>query len=230
MFAVELDLQLRDFHLLLDHQIFDPWDIGDCRPHLFRLVAEHRQIVAVELDADLRLHAGEHVTDEMRERLLDGDHHAGHLRKFFAHLFESRFTRLSRLRVEADDDFGNVDPFGVFVEFGAPRAAPEGMHFAVLLHLLQAVVDHAGDMVRRGERRAGRQQHVDLHAPFVEGRQKVAAELRDGDDAQCHGRGDDAENRPRMPHAEANREPGDVLQDVNQQAVLLVGHDFGVGQ
>ena len=37
----------------------------------------------------------------------------------------------------------------------------------------------AGDSVRRGQRRAGRQQHVDLHAPFVERRQEIAAQLRD---------------------------------------------------
>ena len=54
-----------------------PGTSRDRRFHLLGLAAQHVEIVAVELDGNLRLHAREHVRNQVLQGLLDADHDAG---------------------------------------------------------------------------------------------------------------------------------------------------------
>ena len=47
--------------------------------HSFGELLQRVEVVAVNLDRDLSVNAGDHVADEVRQRLLDFDVHAGHL-------------------------------------------------------------------------------------------------------------------------------------------------------
>ena len=58
---IQVDPQLRNFDLLLDHQVLDAGHVLDGRLHLVGFRPQHVEVVAVELDADLGLHAGEHL-------------------------------------------------------------------------------------------------------------------------------------------------------------------------
>ena len=138
------------------------------------------------------------------QRLLGGDDDAGHLCQFLADVGQHLLARPaassgSKLMMISD----MLTPSACSSSSARPVRRPKATTPSILL---QALVDHAGDAVGRFQRRARRQQHVDLHAAFVERRQEIAAQLRDDQHADDHGRRDGPQNRPRMPHAEANGE------------------------
>ena len=88
------------------------------------------------------------MADEVREWLLHRDHDAGHLRQLLAEPFEHLLAAAAGVGSEADDDLGGIHPLGMLVELGAAGAATEIEH---PLHLLDPLVHHPGDGVRRFE-------------------------------------------------------------------------------
>ncbi len=174
--SVQVDAQLRDFDLLLDHQVFHAGHPLDRRLHFVRFDPQHIQIIAVELDPDLGLHAGKHCPDDVLQGLFRRNDRAGNLSQFLAHVGHDFLAAAAQVRIEADDDFRHIHALGVLVEFGPARATPEGNHAT---DFLQTVFDHAGDPVGGLQGIARRQYDVDLHAAFVERRQEIAAQLRD---------------------------------------------------
>ena len=115
----------------------------------------------------------------------------------------------------------------MLVELRAARAAAEVEH---ALHVLDSLVDHPGDGVRRLQRRARRQEHVDLHAALVERRQKVAAELGHHADAHGHRSRHRDQDRGRITHAQPDRPARQRLEDPQQQPVGVVVHELRAGQ
>ena len=189
-----------------------PGTSSDRRLDLLGRAAEHGQIVAVELDADLGLDAREHVRNQMLQRLLGGDDDAGHLGQLVrgGRQASPRGVR-SEFGIEADDDLRNVDAFGMLVELGPAGAAAEAGDARAPCAIRSSTM--AAMSIRRFQRRARRQQHVDLHAAFVERRQEIAAQVASPTNTLTPtASSDGAQNRPRMAHAEANRAAGEPLQ------------------
>ena len=149
------------------------------------------------------------MADEVRERLLHRHDDAGYLRQLLAELLEHLLAAATGIGIEADDDLGGIDPFGMFVELGAAGAATEVEH---PLHLLDPLVHHPGDGVRGFERRAGGEKNVDLNASLVEGREEIAAELRDDAEAHGHRRRHRHEDRGRVADARADGPAGEGFE------------------
>jgi len=70
---VDAHLDLRREHLLLDFQVRETGNTGQPRPQRIGLTAQCVEILAENLDRDLRAHAREHVIDAVRDRLADRD-------------------------------------------------------------------------------------------------------------------------------------------------------------
>jgi hypothetical protein len=72
--VVDAHLDLRRQHLLLDLQVGDAGDGRQpCAQQGIGLAAQGVQVVAEDLDGDLRAHARQHVVDAVRDGLADGD-------------------------------------------------------------------------------------------------------------------------------------------------------------
>jgi hypothetical protein len=69
--VVDAHLDLRCQHLLLDLQVGNAGDGGQLRTQGIGLAAQRVQVLAEDLDRDLRAHAREHVVDAVRDRLAD---------------------------------------------------------------------------------------------------------------------------------------------------------------
>jgi hypothetical protein len=93
------------------------------------LPAQRVEVVAENLDGDLRTHAGEHVVDAVRDRLADGngrrqvDQAGADVRRDLAHR-AGHF----RCRLQADIQFADMDAFGMLVEFRPAAASPDVHH------------------------------------------------------------------------------------------------------
>ena len=102
------------------------------------------EVVAEDLDRDLGVHAGEHVADQVRERLLGLDLDARHFGpQVGQHRFQELVAARADVRVHGQDVFADVDRLGVFVQFGPAGAAGEVQDGPVgilrrLLHRLRA--------------------------------------------------------------------------------------------
>ena len=70
---VDADLDLRCQHLLFDFQIGDAGDSGQPAAQGIGLTAQGVEVVAKDLDGDLRTHARQHVVDTVRDGLADGN-------------------------------------------------------------------------------------------------------------------------------------------------------------
>ena len=114
------------------------------RPDLAGKLPQLVQVVAENLDGDLGVDAGEHVADQVRERLLDLDLDARHFGpQVGQHRFQELVAARAAVRVHGQDVLADVDRLGVFVQFGPARAAGEVQDRAVgvlrrLLHRLRA--------------------------------------------------------------------------------------------
>jgi hypothetical protein len=69
--VVDAHLDLRRQHLLLDLQVGDAGDGGQLRAQGIGLAAQGVQVLAKDLDGDLRAHARQHVVDAVRDGLAD---------------------------------------------------------------------------------------------------------------------------------------------------------------
>ena len=225
--ASEANLKLGDLGLLFDHEILHARHVGDRRLHALGRATQLAEVITIELDAHLGLDARQHVADEMGERLFDGDDNPGNLRELLAELLEHPLATATRLRIEAHDDLRDVDAFGMLVEFGASRPSAEVGHAA---HPTDSLVHHADNPVRRIERRARREKHVDLNHALVERRQEVAAEPHDDHHAHNDGHGDGNENGHGMAHGDPDCLPCECLENPQHKTVLLVLHEASRGE
>ena len=71
--VVQMDAHLRDQDLLFDLQIDQPGDAGEALARRLRQPPQRVQVLAVDLQRDLRPHARQHVVEAMRDRLPDVD-------------------------------------------------------------------------------------------------------------------------------------------------------------
>ena len=96
--------------------------------HLARQLAKRRQIVAEDLDRDVRTCAGEHVVDAVRDRLADCDVCAREQRDLLPHLLEQRFAR-PVLHLETNVDLRRFHTLHVLVQFGPAGSPRRGRDF-----------------------------------------------------------------------------------------------------
>ena len=167
--AVDFDPQLRDVDLLFDLQVADAGDAGDRDLHFVGLSAQCVEVVAIEFDRHLGFDAREHVRNQVGQRLLHRRNDARNIRQRLADFMNHFLARAGRTGVDRGDDLGDVDAFGVLIELGPAGLAYERSD---VVEMFEAVFDSQGDVVRAGERRPRRQEDVDLHRAFVEGRRK----------------------------------------------------------
>ena len=76
---IQLDAQLRDQLLLFDQRRREPRNGRDDRLDFFGGPTEHFQVVAGDLNGNLRRHPGQHVADQMPNGLFDFVFHARHI-------------------------------------------------------------------------------------------------------------------------------------------------------
>ena len=123
--VVDAHLQLRDAHLLLDLQIDDALDRRQTLLQVRCESAQRVEIVAVDLDHELRAHAREHVVEPMRDGLADGDAHRQR-REARANVGEHLLAAAAG-GLQVDVEFADVHAFGMLVELGPAGAAADGM-------------------------------------------------------------------------------------------------------
>src|SRR5690606_23045275 len=128
--------------------------------------------------------AGQHVRDQVSQWLFGGDHDARNLGQLLPDFLQNFLAAATRIGVEANDDFRNIDSLSVLIQFSPARAATERYY---TLNFANPFIDHAGDAVRSRQRRSRWEQHIDLHASFVERRQEVPAQLCDDEAANQDG-------------------------------------------
>ena len=122
-----LHLNVRYEYLGFYNEIFDSGDWLDCRFNLCRDLAQLVEIGAEHFDGHLGLDAREHVTEKMRQWLVDTDRHAwkGFLESF-PNVRDHLFTAALRLRIEGNNDLGRIDAFRMFVTRGTAGTAYGG--------------------------------------------------------------------------------------------------------
>jgi hypothetical protein len=176
--VVHAHLDLRRQHLLLDLQVGDARDGGQLRAQHVGLAAQRVQVLAEDLDGDLRTHAREHVVDAVRDRLADLQRG----RQVDQPRADVGLDLVHRARqlgggLQADVELADVHAFGVFVQLG-PAAAPADVRD--LGHLAHQHLGLARQRRGFGQRDAGVQAQADQQRAFVEGRQEGGREERHG--------------------------------------------------
>ena len=83
--------------------------------------AQRIEVLAEELDDDLRAHARKHVIEPVRDRLADIERDRQH-GKARAQIGDDRILAAPAL-LQVDFDLGGVHAFGMLVELGAARCA-----------------------------------------------------------------------------------------------------------
>ena len=73
LLVVDGDLNLRNAHLALDLQVDEARDARHAALQLLGQAAQRIEIVAEDLERDLRPHARKHVVEPVRDRLADVD-------------------------------------------------------------------------------------------------------------------------------------------------------------
>ena len=154
-----------------------PGTPADGLAHALAEPAQRAQVVAEDLDGDVRARARQHVIDPVRDRLADRHVRAGQRRKPAPQLGEQLVARPLGL-AQADVDLGRLDALHVLVELGAAGAA-RGRDDLRLRE--QDLLDAPADLVRLGQRRARQRVRLHRQAAFVELRQERRAHPRDRD-------------------------------------------------
>ena len=167
--VIDLDAQLRDEHLLFDLQIHDPGHGGKPLAGFLGEAAQGFEVVAENLQHDLRANARLQMIEPMADRLTDRDRNRQH-RELLADVRIDFGLRSCRAR-EVHIDFAEIDALGMLVEFGAAGAAPDRFHFGNLRK--QTLGDEAEPM-RLRKRNSGIVLDRKHQRAFVEGRQEAA--------------------------------------------------------
>ena len=143
---------------------------------LERLLLQRVEIVAEDLDADLRADAGADHQDAVFNRLQKAGHVAGHLRQFFFQLGDEFFLGHARtplrFRLEHDGRLDHFDGRGIGGGFGAAEFAADTRHFG---RLTDDLVLPGHDAFHFRERRARQQHRHEQQTAFVQRRHEFAA-------------------------------------------------------
>ncbi len=166
---IDDDLQLRHAHLFFHLQVGHPFYLGDPAPGVFGQSPDDIEVLAEELDDDLRTHTRKHVIQPMRYRLSDiqSDRQHGQPRPQIG----DDFFFLAPAGREIDFEFGRVHALGMFIEFRPTRAPSHGLHLGYAQYQL---LGDQPDAVGFGERDTGSEEHVDRKGAFIERGQERA--------------------------------------------------------
>ena len=184
------DLHLRDAHLALDRDVDEPWDGLEPRFHLLGQRAQRIEVVAEDLERDLRTHARQHMVEPVRDRLahVDVGRQDGKPRPDIADDLLAAPLR----GFQIDVDLSRVHALGMLVELGAARATAYSLHLG---HLQDEPLGDKADLVGFGQRDARPEQHRDSERALVEGRQEGTRQVgrgrRRGDHGEQGGRHDE---------------------------------------
>ena len=169
LLVVQVDLDLRNQHLLLDLQVGDARNARQPVAQVACQTAQRVQVVAVHLQRNLCPHAREQVVQAVR----NGLPHAGGCGQGGQSganvLHHDIAAALGHL--EVDVHLGVVHPFRMFVQFGSAGSAA---HLGNLRNLHGQLLGQCCDAVGLFQRGAGVEQHVHRERAFVEGRQERA--------------------------------------------------------
>jgi hypothetical protein len=184
--VVDAHLDLRRQHLLLDLQVGDARDGGQLRSQRIGLAPQRVEVLAEDLDRDLRAHARKHVVDAVRDGLADLQ--GG--RQVHQPLADVGLDLVHAARelgggLQAHVEFADVHALGVLVQLGPPTAPSDVRHFG---HLLDQHFGLARQSRGFAQRDAGVQAQADQQRAFVEGRQEGRWEERHGGRGHQHGR------------------------------------------
>ena len=214
LITADLQPHLRDLDLRLDLQIDHAGNRLHAVLHVERRHPQFAQVVTKDLDRDLGPNPRHHVVEAMRDRLPDVGGRSRNARDPVAHIGNHLLPCPSRglvppqvqdgnqpqhrrpparpgvrLSRQPDIDFRRVDPLGMFIQFGASRAAGDRQHFGNLED--QPFGPH-GNPLALGQAGPRFQAQADGQRAFIERRQKLPphpedAGARDGHQ-QRHGR------------------------------------------
>ena len=171
--VIDDDFELRDAHLLFDLQVDHARNGRELLAELLRQGADGVEILAEDLEGNLRAHARQHVVQPVR----DGLAHVGRHRQdgeARADVVDDLVLRAA-FGVKIDIDLGGVHALGMLVEFGTARAASDRLYLRDLHD--QPLGDEPDPMALR-QRDPGIEQHRDRQRALVEGRQEGARKLR----------------------------------------------------
>jgi hypothetical protein len=174
--VVDAHLDLGCEHLLFDLQVGQARNAGELAAQQVGLGAQGVQVIAVDLDGDLRAHAGQHVVDAVRDGLADLDG-GGQVDQAGADVGLDVVQRSGQQGggLEAYIQFADVHPFGMLVQFGAAAAPPDMDHLRHLPHQHLGLPRQGG---RFGQGDARIQAQADEQRAFVERRQEGGGEER----------------------------------------------------
>jgi len=149
------------------------------------------------------------------QRLLDAGHDPRHVGQRLAdslqRLLAAAGAVRSRVAMNSEALTGTACSSSSARPFGARRLN--------IRQLLQALLDRLGDALRSCQRGAGRQDHVDLHGAFVEGRQKVALQPQQADDADADRRQSRDQDEGRHAQTEPDGTTRQILEAAQQQPI-----------
>ncbi len=111
---------------------------------------------------------------QVRQRLFHRRNNSRNISHRFADFVQYRLPSAFGILIEADNHLGDIDPFGMLVEFGAAGPPREFSH---ALNLGQTQHNRFGYVVGFSQRCSRRQHDVELHDPFIKRRQEVAFQL-----------------------------------------------------
>ena len=127
--VVDADLELRDADLLLDLQVGETGDRRQLRAQGLGRAAQRVEVVAEDLERNLRPHARQHVIEPVGDRLADVGRQRQH-GQALPHVGDDLVLRPAA-GLHVDLDIGGVDALGMLVELGppgAPRHLPHLRH------------------------------------------------------------------------------------------------------
>ena len=119
-------LQLGDQHLLFHQRVHDAGHRLQARPQAPRHRTQRVEIVAEDLEDDLRLDARQHMVDAVRDRLADGHRRRQH-GQLGADIGVDVLLAAHGPR-QVDIDLGVVDALGMLVELRPAGAPAEALH------------------------------------------------------------------------------------------------------
>ena len=172
-------MDLRHERDALDLHVGHARNIGNRVTHLGGKPSQGFQVIAENLDRDLRLHTGKNVVDAVGNRLAHADADAGQGSQLGPDVREYLGLRAVG-GVQLEFDLRGVDLHDVLVSLGTAGAPRDGAGFG---NLREEFLGHAADAVALFERSSGGGDDKRGDAAFVEFRQELAPESRQGDES-----------------------------------------------
>lgn len=169
-------------YLLLDLQVSQAGNAGQLGPQRIGLAAQGIEVLAKQLDSDLRANPRQHVVNAVGNRLADGDG-----RRQIDQACSDVSLNLGNAALhfrsgdQADVQFADVDAFSVLIQFCAPATPTDVGDFRYLAYQHFRLASQGGRF-SQGYTRV--QAHTDKEGAFVEGREEGCRKERHGDSRQ----------------------------------------------